>query len=390
MGSTSQKGRRERREMYLLLILLVTPTLGRPSSDQLDFGTLEIGNLLNYILNDFSNEPEKIFLNGPWAEEVINILLEAEQNILDLSVELKTMETKEIQFNDTYLTTFNQAKSSLKQARRELRKLAERTVTDVRDMKIFLGALDETKDSSDVNLALKIFMNRMKDLMIETLETLKKTKEKYNLALETMGGLNFKIKVVNRKLEKLVDKESEEYQAWAEKLAKAIIYGGVGILAGGVVGATSTITCLFVDIFAFTFGACSTINAAVLGSTIIPATTAAVVGTLVATPAVQAAIAKYEAELVNLKNISDRMLESGHNFDQAINVTIGVLDDEIDIIGKWTQSAKTVSDNIEEYSVEFLRMFKPIRTIFVNGLDNLKKAAEDFLAQPKSILTLEN
>merc|ERR1711992_499864 len=109
-----------------------------------------------------------------------------------------------------------------------------------------------------------------------------------------MGGLNFKIKVVNRKLEKLVDKESEEYQAWAEKLTKAIIYGGVGILAGGVVGATSTITCLFVDISAFTFGACSTINAAVLG-------------TLVATPAVQAAIAKYEAELVNLKNISDRM-----------------------------------------------------------------------------------
>merc|ERR1712062_521432 len=272
MGSQyfTERGR-DRREMYLLLILLVSPAFGRPSSDQ-DAGA-NIENGLNDMLL-FSNETGKFLLNSSLTEEVIRVLLEAEQSINEMNAKLKTYELTATQFNDTYFPKFNQAKSYLRQSRRELRKLAERTVTDVRDMKIFLGALDETKDSSDVNLALKIFMKRMKDLMIETLETLKKTKEKYNLALETMGGLNFKIKVVNRKLEKLVDKESEEYLAWAEKLAKAIIYGGFGILAGGVVGATSTITCLFVDIFAFTFGACSTITAAVLGTTIIPATTA--------------------------------------------------------------------------------------------------------------------
>merc|ERR1712062_659821 len=369
MGITSQREGergRERREMYLLFILLISPpAFGRPSSDQ-DAGA-NIENQLNHMLL-FSNETGKFFLNSSLTEEVIRVLQEAEQSILKMNAKLKTFETKEIQFNDTYFPKFNKAKSYLRQSRRDLRKLAERTVSDVRDMEIFLGALDETKDSSGVNLALKIFLKRMKDLMIETLETLKNAKRKYNSALETFDNLKQQIEGENRKLNKMLDKDSEEYKAWKEKVVWAS-KGPVGVV---------------VSIVSEQF--CSNILAEILNSWICPVNYATrTVNDVVADA--EAAVARSAAEL---KKISDRMLESGYNFEQAINVTIEVLQNEIEIIGKWTQSAKTVSDNIDEYPVELLSMIKSIRTLFVNGLDNLKKAAEDFLAQPKNILTLEH
>jgi len=167
----------------------------------------------------------------------------------------------------------------------------------------------------------------------------------------------------------MLDKDSEEYKEWKKDVEKAI----KGTLDEEAT--FSTIGCLFVDALG-ALGVCSAINAAAVGGTYATRLAAA-----------EAAVARTAADL---KRISDRMVESGDNFEQALNVAIAVLQNEIEIIGRWTQSAKTVSDNIEEYSVELLRLLKPLRTIFVTGLDNLKKAAEEFLAQPKNILTLED
>merc|ERR1712062_788825 len=99
--------------------------------------------------------------------------------------------------------------------------------------KIFFGVLDETKDSSGVNLALKIFLNRMKDLMIKTLESLEEAKGNYNAALETFDNLKQQIEGENRKLNKMLDKDSEEYKAWKEKVVWAS-KGPVGVVVSEV------------------------------------------------------------------------------------------------------------------------------------------------------------
>merc|ERR1712077_141213 len=122
-----------------------------------------------------------------------------------MQAELKTLETQEIQFNHTYFKEYNEAKSYLRESRQGLRKLAHRTVTDVRDLKILLGGLDETNDT----VFLKIFINRMKDLMVETLESLKEAKEKYNSALETFDNLNSAIKSQNIQLKKLLTEKKK-------------------------------------------------------------------------------------------------------------------------------------------------------------------------------------
>merc|ERR1711997_206795 len=99
-------------------------------------------------------------------------------------------------------------------ARQALRKLADKTVKEVRDLKVLLEDLDKTDDT----FLLKQSIEKMKDLMISTLETLKEALEKYNLALDTFEKLNSSIRTQNRKLEKLTDKNSAEHKAMATKM----------------------------------------------------------------------------------------------------------------------------------------------------------------------------
>jgi len=88
----------------------------------------------------------------------------------------------------------------LRETRQGLRKLARKSVTHVRDSKILLGGFDKNKDP----IFLKFTINKVRDLMIETLESLKEAKEKYNSAIETFGNLNHSIKIQNKQLTNLL------------------------------------------------------------------------------------------------------------------------------------------------------------------------------------------
>ena len=71
-------------------------------------------------------------------------LREAEQNILEMETELNTLR------ND--FKTFNEAKSSLRKTRQELRELARRTKTEVEVMNILLDDLDNSKHPVELQL----------------------------------------------------------------------------------------------------------------------------------------------------------------------------------------------------------------------------------------------
>ena len=80
------------------------------------------------------------------------------------------------------------------------------------------------------------------------------------------------------------------------------------------------------------------------------------------------------------------MLMAGRDFDTTIHEAIDILTNEIELINNWNNSAEIVNKNIDKYSKEYLKKYVSIRTIFVKGLDDLNKSAEDFLAQPIDIL----
>merc|ERR1711953_1559057 len=116
-----------------------------------------------------------------------------------MDAELKLLESEELQFEDNYFPAYNEAKRYLRETRQGLRKLAGRTVTEVRDLRILLEDLDKDEDP----VLLKASLDKMKGLMIETPKTLKEALEKYNSAVETFDNLNSSIATQNRKLVKM-------------------------------------------------------------------------------------------------------------------------------------------------------------------------------------------
>merc|ERR1711913_113251 len=165
MGVITGLDERERREMYLLVFLLISTAFGKPSSDRHDVG----GNVENQLdsLVDFSRETGKLLSDPKLLEKVSQSLLEAENNILEMELHLKSLQSKIPSLSNTenYFPKYNEAKSYLRQTRQELRELAHRTEAEVKNMNILLDAID-----------------RMKILMKETKERLEDAKRKYGSA----------------------------------------------------------------------------------------------------------------------------------------------------------------------------------------------------------------
>merc|ERR1712241_1340479 len=344
MGITSQTERGERREMVVLLILLVSTAFGRPSSDR-DVGT-QIGNQLDDIL-EFNNEQGKLLNNSNLFGKVSESLKNAQQNIIDMETELKTLASKfnSLREEKSFFPEFNKAKSSLRQTRQELRELAHRTVKEEKNVRSLLDALDNDATSrSHKPILLKAAIGRMKLLMEETKEKLKAAKNKYEEAQLSYTNLISYVKaqqdVLGIEAERIYAKfeEDKEYTEKVRSDCKIASW--------------------------FTFGLCSLIHHYVN----------------------EVPLEQARVEREDLKSRSKNLTERAEILKKDVNEAIEIMDDEIKLIDKWAISAEKMEKNIDDIPEESLRVFEAFRRVFKLGLDDLKKAAKNFLAQPMHIL----
>merc|ERR1712141_645253 len=337
MGITSQTERGERREMVILLILLVSTAFGRPSSDR-DVGT-EIGNQLADIL-EFNNEQGKLLNNANLFGKVSESLKNAQQNIFDMETELKTLALKfdSLREEKSFFPEFNKAKSSLRQTRQELRELAHRTVKEEKNVRSLLDALDNDATSpSHKPILLKAAIGRMKLLMEETKEKLKAAKNKYEEATLAYRNLISSVKaqhdILGVEARNIYEKfnEDKEYTEKVRSECKIASW--------------------------FTFGLCSLIHHYVN----------------------EVPLEEARVDLKPLISLTPRFLERALALTQDINNAVGEMDKEIDLINKWAVSAHRVNQNIKDHPVEFLRVYEALRTNFKRGLVDLKMNAQHFL-----------
>merc|ERR1712038_2002986 len=341
MGITSQ---RERREMVILLILLVSTAFGRPSSDR-DVGT-EIGNQLDDIL-EFNNEQGKLLNNSNLFGKVSESLKTAQQNIIDMEAELKSLALKfsSLREEKSFFPEFNKAKSSLRQTRQELRELAHRTVKEEKNVRTLLDALDNDATSgSHKPLLLGAAIGRMKLLMEETQERLKAAKIKYEEATLSYTNLISFVKaqhdILGVEARKVYEKFNEDKE-YTEKVRYNCKWGSV-----------------------FTFGLCSLIHHFVN----------------------EVPLEKARVEVEILETKSEKLTEGTNTLFADIGAAIEVMNKELDEINSWEISAEQVSKNIVDYPEKFLIKIPTIRNIFRNGLNDLYTAADQFLKNPRFIL----
>merc|ERR1712062_418964 len=330
MGSSSQTGRE--RKMSLLVLLLISSAFGRPSSEveaDINEKVQQLDNSVRFI-----NETRNLWNNSRLLGSVSADLLAAEQNILEMETELNNLQEVSALINPTnYFPKFNEAKSYLRQTRQELRGLAFKTVDEVKDLTKILKALDK---SGHITL-LKLLLAKMKDLMIETLKILKVANEKYGEAHKTFNNLVSSIEkqkgIVSQTLIK-VDKKFQEDETASENS-----------------------DCNDIALQVVTLGICKLVHYYVH----------------------EKPLEKSRAELAVLESKTDRLLDKTKILNRDIEEAIIVLSKEIELINDWVIKAEQVKNNIDVYSAKFLEKMKIIKDIFIQGLDDLKDAAQNYL-----------
>merc|ERR1712048_818074 len=268
----------------------------------------------------------------------------AQQNIIAIEAELKFVALKfsSLREEESHFPEFNKAKSSLRQTRQVLRELAHRTVTEEENVRSLLDALDNAKSHKPI--LFKAAIGRMKLLMKETKEKLKAAKNNYEEAQLSYTNLISYVEEQQNILgigsERIYEKfnEDKEYTEKVRSDCKIASW--------------------------FTFGLCSLIHHFVN----------------------EVPLEKARVEVENLERRSQNLTERAKILNRNINEAIEIMDDEIELIDKWANSAEKMEKNIDDFPEESLREFEAYRLVFKLGLDDLKKAAENFLAQPILIL----
>merc|ERR1712241_746815 len=202
MGLHSETGR-----MYLLL-LLISHAFGRPSSAELESGVNQLNSL-----TDFTKDVDKMWNSSRLFGTVSEGLEEAEQNILEMEAELKTLqfEIEQLENEKNYFPEFNEAKSLLRRTRQELRELAERTLSDERSLTLLLDGIDKSHTTATQVTLLKIAIANMEDLMIETKKRLEEARAKYNKAHEAFDNLILSVAELNQIVEETVKYMNVKY-----------------------------------------------------------------------------------------------------------------------------------------------------------------------------------
>jgi len=301
--------------MYLIVLLLISTALGRPNSAQLDVGE-NIVNQLNSIVH-FTNETGSLLGDSRLIRAVSEGLQAAELNILEMEAGLQSY-VAVAAFN--YSASLEEAilsmkrKSYLQQIRQELRDLAETAVSEIRDVTILLEDLDRNNDP----ILLKLAIDIIKDLMLETKERLEAAREKYQSVRQAFGNLISTVTTQNEIWDQVVD-HLVNYQYLTFKRIKEFKMS------------------------------------------------------------VRIQIENFCEELADFKPKSERFLERTRILNQDIDVAIDLIAENLDQINTWADSAEDVSENIEDYPAEYLEKYESSREAFKTGLVNLKNVAEQFL-----------
>ena len=284
----------------------------------------EIINHLDSLPN-FTLRSKDMYKDSAMYEKIAKDLKKAEETLIELNADLNSLRYDELENQKDYFPAYNEAKQNLKKTRQGLRRLAHRTVSEVRALKILLAALDESNDL----VLLKVSIAKMKKLMIETMKTLQEALDSYNSAQVTIENLNSNIKTTNELLAKIVATNTPPFCSKS-----------------------------YSDPFTYFFS-CQALR--FIWNTFYPS-------------------------IPKLRVLTTRMEVQGTLFDKTIHQAMAILTEEIELINEWSVSAEVVNQNIDDYSEEFLKKYIAIRTTFVNGLDDLQKNAEEFLAQPVDFL----
>ena len=92
-------------------------------------------------------------------------------------------------------------------------------------------------------------------------------------------------------------------------------------------------------------------------------------------------------EYYNIQHYVKSIEEQSKQLEKVLKDTVSFLGEELDIIIDWETRAENLDDKLKDkiYSVKLMKMFIPLKNIFIRKLQKLQDVAQMFINQPESL-----
>merc|ERR1712008_127225 len=172
---------------------------------------------------------------------------------------------------------------------------------------------------------------------------LQESEAEYKSAIQKLEAFAPKFFEFNQEVKKMLDKGDAIRDKWISE-TRAGTYGGT---------ATGTVLCILADVF----------------------------GTF-AKGGVEAAIAKYDAQLGDVQKAGDEINLRIKELEFSMKEAIDFLETEVTIIIVWQEDVESVQDTISQFNAQELSVLK---NVFIEDIDDLQASAQAFLDRPDNV-----
>jgi len=393
MGTSITPSDRDTSTMQILsntAVLLVIPTmfafpLDSEGSNSLvpdlgissikDVNIENVGTILDLMIKSGGTVKNVIdkFSNLSNLEIVEELVEESEEIITRLQQGVSEINEKHRSYAGEALKNMIYIKLQLKTSRISLNDLAQRTVLAVADLKAFSEAFfaDDAEEISDLANVVDLHnadkrnadkIEYVKEQMTVMMNLIKDTNTKINEVRTIYAEIREKMSSVEETLvqykltvEHLLKNETSDganYQVYA----RSGVYTSAGI---------STTACIVADILG-SMGFCSLINAAaVTGSTI----------------TLEVALANMRANLETLKRDGELAISDVQELMVTQDEVEEYLYNEEQTLVFWAAALQLVARKVEDTDRLFLKAPRIVKQRYLNSLDELHKAAQNYLDQ---------
>jgi len=275
------------------------------------------------------------------------------EDIKRINLMAKDLSTEGDALSQAYYHEFYPIRTNLRNTRLGLRSLAEETIIMTRNVR----ALFKSSERLGNKRALELQMGELEALIDKSIPILQMADKEYRASIAKLEKLEPIMNTLVAKLNRLLDRNSDEHAAYAKTL-RGGAYGGAAA-GSGIMIALDAAGCL---------GLCFSIYNAVAW----PATVAAV----------ELSLNERMNAIENLKWVAQSILQTTNGLSGNMDESINFLEKELGIIQRWRSEVNNVKRHIDTFPLEEIPL---VKDIFVTDMDGLQAAAQRFLDQPEAV-----
>jgi len=356
-----------KRIVLAFVIFLVASSYSNPlqsGPDSSDIRLLNGNGLVDEVVNELTEgvEMSKENLNKirGFLKKIDDMVMVVNQKISEVRIQMGSVQTDEYRLTKQVWETYRNVRSTLRRARGELFRIADKTMWLTDDVLLYLEGWGPNYDVKEKRAYFKIQMKMLQHLIDESRTKLNDAETKYNDAVDKIDEVDGYLTEFLQGLKKILDTTTNEHEALVDRTRKNLYGGSAGALVGTIV--LDLLGCM---------GICS-----------------AVAGTVVVTGTISMETSIAEAENA-IERFEEAVSDSGTTIRELKNRDIGILLQFIKVetgaIQRWQNVIDVLDEKMEHAKDEEFFKLSLHRRSFGNAVRGLKDAATEFYKRPREI-----